>query len=133
MEHSDGQGLELENLAGLGKRSPILAAAMTIFMLSFTGIPLTLGFWGKFYLFRTVIAGGYVWLAVLGLLTSLLAAYVAFRVIQQMYFREGEPQVFWNYWTSVVAIFCALSVVVFSFMPGELFAQAAKALLGALV
>ena len=131
LEHADGTGMSLENLAGLGKRSPLLAVAMTVFMLSFTGIPLTLGFWGKFYLFRTAIAGGYVWLAVLGLLTSLLAAYVAFKVIQQMYFRAGEPELHWNYWTGVVAIFCALCVVVLSFLPGELFTLAAKALLGA--
>ena len=131
LEHADGTGMSLENLAGLGKRSPLLAAAMTVFMLSFMGIPLTLGFWGKFYLFRTAIAGGYTWLAVLGLLTSLLAAYVAFKVIQQMYFRAGEPELHWNYWTGVVAIFCALCVVVLSFLPGQLFELAASALIGA--
>ena len=131
LEHADGTGMSLENLAGLGKRSPLLAVAMTVFMLSFTGIPLTLGFWGKFYLFRTAIAGGYTWLAVLGLLTSLLAAYVAFKVIQQMYFRAGEPELHWNYWTGVVAIFCALCVLVLSFFPGDLFTLAARALIGA--
>jgi NADH-quinone oxidoreductase subunit N len=130
MEHADSTGISLESLAGLGKRTPILAAAMTVFMLSFTGIPLTLGFWGKFYLFRTAIEGGYVWLAVLGLLTSLLAAYVAFRVIQQMYFRAGEPELQGSYWTNFVAIFCALCVVGLSFMPAQLFELASKALLG---
>ena len=131
MEHADGSGLEMKDLAGLGKRAPLLAASLTVFMLSFTGIPLTLGFWGKFYLFRTAIAGGYTWLAVLGLLTSVLAAYAAFRVVQQMYFRSGEAQVHLNYWTTVAAVFCALCVLVLSFIPGELFSLAAKALLGA--
>jgi NADH-quinone oxidoreductase subunit N len=130
LEHADGTGLSLTNLAGFGKRSPLLAAAMTVFMLSFTGIPLTLGFWGKFYLFRTAIAGGYTWLAVLGLLTSLLAAFVAFRVIQQMYFREGDVELHPSYWTNFVAIFCALCVVVLSFMPAQLFELAARAVLG---
>jgi proton-translocating NADH-quinone oxidoreductase, chain N len=130
LEAADGTGLSLDSLAGLGKRAPLLAAAMTVSMLSFTGIPLTLGFWGKFYLFRTAIAGGYVWLAVLGLLTSLLAAYVAFRVIREMYFREGEPQLHISYWTNFVAIFCALCVVVLSFIPAQLFDLAAKAVLG---
>ena len=130
VEHADGTGLSLTNLAGFGKRSPLLAAAMTVFMLSFTGIPLTLGFWGKFYLFRTAIAGGYTWLAVLGLLTSLLAAFVAFRVIQQMYFREGDVELHPSYWTNFVAIFCALCVVVLSFMPAQLFELAARAVLG---
>jgi NADH-quinone oxidoreductase subunit N len=131
MEQADGTGLSLESLAGLGKRAPLLAAAMTVCMLSFTGIPLTLGFWGKFYLFRTAIEGGYVWLAVLGLLTSLLAAYVAFRIIRQMYFRAGEPELQGSYWTNFVAIFCALCVLGLSFMPAQLFELASKALLGA--
>jgi len=131
LEDANSGGLDLENLAGLGKTSPMLAAALTIFMLSFTGIPLTLGFWGKFYLFRSVIAGGYVWLAVIGLLTSLVGAYFALKVITTMYFKEGSPQVFKSYWVTVVAVFCALCVVVLSFIPAQLFDLAAKALIGA--
>ena len=131
LEGADGKGPQLGDLAGLGKCSPVLAAAMTVFMLSFTGIPLTLGFWGKFYLFRTAIEGGYVWLAVIGLLTSLIAATYSLRVVVLMYFHEGEPQLNWNYWTAVAAIFCALCVVVLSFIPGQLFDMAAKALIGA--
>jgi NADH-quinone oxidoreductase subunit N len=131
LEQPDGKGLDLQDLAGLGKRSPILAAALTVFMLSFTGIPLTLGFWGKFYLFRTVIEGGYLWLAIVGLLTSLLAAYYSLRLLVMMYFTKGEPKINVTYWTSVVAIFCALCVLVLSFIPGELFDLAARALFGA--
>ena len=55
MEKDYGEGLFLEDLAGLGKRYPWLGVAMLVFMLSFAGIPLTMGFWGKFYLFRTAI------------------------------------------------------------------------------
>jgi NADH-quinone oxidoreductase subunit N len=131
LEKDDRTGLELDDLAGLGRRSPLLAAAMTIFMLSFTGIPLTLGFWGKFYLFRTVIQGGYVWLAVLGILTSLVAAYYSLRVIVKMYFTPGEAEVKVCFWTTVVAIFCALCVLVLSFLPGELLSLAARAVFGA--
>lgn len=131
LEQPDGKGLDLQDLAGLGKRSPILAVALTVFMLSFTGIPLTLGFWGKFYLFRTAIEGGYLWLAIIGLLTSLMAAYYSLRVLVMMFFTEGEPKINLTYWTSFVAIFCALCVVVLSFIPGELFDLAARALFGA--
>ena len=130
LEQPEGKGLDLQDLAGLGKRAPILAAALTVFMLSFTGIPLTLGFWGKFYLFRTVIEGGYQWLAIVGLLTSLMAAYYSLRVLVMMYFTPGEPKINVTYWTSFVAIICALCVVVLSFIPGELFDLAAKALFG---
>jgi len=131
LERPDGKGLDLQDLAGLGKRAPMLSAALTVFMLSFTGIPLTLGFWGKFYLFRTVIEGGYLWLAIVGLLTSLMAAYYSLRVLVMMYFTPGEPKINVTYWTSFVAIFCVLCVVVLSFIPGELFDLAAKALFGA--
>jgi NADH-quinone oxidoreductase subunit N len=130
MEGEKSKGNEINDLAGLGKRSPLTAAAMTVFMLSFTGIPLTLGFWGKFYLFRTAIEGGFVSLAVIGLLTSLVSAFYYFRVIVKMYFQPGSPEFHWNFWTSSVAIFCALFLVVISFIPGELFTLAMKSLIG---
>jgi len=71
MEKPEYKGVEFDDLAGLGKSSPLIAIALAVMMLSFTGVPLTLGFWGKFYLFRTAIEGGFLWLAVIGLLTSL--------------------------------------------------------------
>lgn len=129
MEKEDNKGTEINDLAGLGKRSPLTAAAMTVFMLSFTGIPLTLGFWGKFYLFRTAIEGGFVSLAVIGLLTSLVSAFYYLRVVVKMYFAEGSSDFHWNFWTSCVAIFSALAIVVLSFIPGSLFDLAVNALL----
>ena len=129
MEKNDNQGTEINDLAGLGKRAPLLAAAMTVFMLSFTGIPLTLGFWGKFYLFRTAIEGGFIGLAVIGLLTSLASAFYYLRVVVKMYFQEGTPEIHWNFWTSAIAIFAAMVLVVFSFLPGNLLNLAVKSLL----
>ncbi len=117
VEKEDGTGNEINDLAGLGKSSPWLAAAMTIFMFSFTGIPLTLGFWGKFYLFRTAIAGGNVALAVIGLLTSLASAFYYLRVVMKMYFQEGEGSMHRNGWPFVVAIIAALVVVGLAFIP----------------
>ncbi|MBM3151308.1 MAG: NADH-quinone oxidoreductase subunit N, partial [Chloroflexi bacterium] len=66
LEKQNGVGLEINDFAGLGRRKPLLAAAMTIFMLSFTGMPPTLGLVGKFYLFRTAVEGGFIGLAVIG-------------------------------------------------------------------
>lgn len=122
-------GNYLDDLAGLGKRSPLSAAAMTVFMLSFTGIPLTLGFWGKFYLFRTAIEGDFIGLAIIGLLTSLVSAFYYLRVVVRMYFAEGTATFHWNFWTSAVAIFAALALLVFSFVPGWFFDLAAQATL----
>ena len=129
MEKEDNQGSEINDLAGLGKQAPLLAAAMTVFMLSFTGIPLTLGFWGKFYLFRTAIEGGFIGLAVIGLLTSLVSAFYYLRVVVKMYFQEGTLQLHRNFWTAAVAVLCALALLVVSFIPGELFALAVNSVL----
>ncbi|HVY95238.1 MAG TPA: NADH-quinone oxidoreductase subunit N, partial [Bryobacteraceae bacterium] len=62
--------LRIEDLAGLGQRQPFTAAMMTVFLLSLIGVPLTGGFFGKFYIFRAALHSGLTWLAVLGLLNS---------------------------------------------------------------
>ncbi len=93
LERAEGKGLELDDYAGLGKKYPWLAVSMLVFMLSFAGVPPTMGFAGKFYLFRTVLEGGYVGLAVIGVLASLISAYYYLRLVIYMYFREGDPTI----------------------------------------
>lgn len=75
----------IEDFAGLGVRSPALSAMLTIFLLSLTGIPLTGGFFGKFYIFKAALDSHLVWLAVLGMLNSAVAAYYYLRVVVVMY------------------------------------------------
>ncbi len=87
---SDDSGDEIERFAGLGRRRPLLALCMTLFMLSLAGIPPLAGFAGKLMVFQSAIAAGYTWLAVLGILTSVVALVYYFRVIGVMYFRP-EP------------------------------------------
>ena len=130
VEKDDSTGNEINDLAGLGKKFPLLAAAMSVFMLSFAGIPLTLGFWGKFYLFRTAIQGGFIWLAVIGLLTSLVSAFYYLRVIVKMYFQDGDPHVRRNLWTTLVAVLAALLVIGLAFIPGVLFTLAGAGIIG---
>ena len=93
LEQAEGKGLSIDDYAGLGRKYPLLAASMTIAMLSFTGVPPTLGFVGKFFLFGSVIQGGYYGLALIGVLTSLVSAYYYLRVVVVMYMRDGEPVV----------------------------------------
>ncbi len=82
-----------EGYNGLAKRQPLLAATNTIFLLSLAGIPLTAGFFAKYYMLASVIkTGSYLWLVVLGVLFAAVSAYYYFRVIQAMYFKEGEAQ-----------------------------------------
>lgn len=121
VEKDDGSGNEINDLAGLGNSAPLLAGAMAVFMLSFTGIPLTLGFWGKFYLFRTAIQGGFIWLAVIGLLTSLVSAFYYLRVIVKIYFQPGEAVVNQGRMIVAIAVLLAIVVVGMAFAPGWLF------------
>jgi NADH-quinone oxidoreductase subunit N len=112
LEKAEGKGLEIEDYAGLGRKYPVLAAIMTVSMLSFTGIPPTLGFVGKFYLFRSVIDGGFVWLAIIGILTSLVSAYYYLRVVIYMYMQEGEPTVHRNNWVYFTAAAAGIGMIV---------------------
>ncbi len=129
LEKPGMKGLDLTDYAGLGKKYPLLGAAMAIFMLSYTGIPLTLGFWGKVYLFGAAIQGGFIWLAIIGLLASLVSAYYYLKVIVMMYMKPGDPDISCDLWVHIIAITCALLVVGVSFLPGTLLDWAGQALL----
>ncbi len=129
LERAEGKGLQLEDYYGLGKKYPVLAAAMLVFMLSFIGVPPTIGFVGKFYLFRTVLEGGYTWLAVIGVLTSLLSAYYYLRVVVNMYMREGDPEIAPDRLVQLVSIAGALAVVLLSVFATPLFRWASQAVL----
>jgi NADH-quinone oxidoreductase subunit N len=123
------KGLALEDYAGLGRKHPALAAAMTVFMLSLIGLPPTLGLIGKLYLFRAVMAGGYYGLAVIGVVTSLISAYYYLRVVVIMYMREGTPTRTREVWVELTTGAAAIVTVVLSLMPAPLFALASEAVL----
>lgn len=129
VETEGGRGLEINDYAGLGLKYPLMGIAMSVAMLSFTGIPPTLGFWGKLHVFRVAIDSGYVGLAVFGLLASLLSAYYYLRVIVVMYMKPGEPQAVRGGWTAVVAGIASLAVVLVALFPNSLIEWAAQALM----
>lgn len=129
VEKAQGQGLELKDYAGLGRKYPLLGAAMTVFMLSLVGVPPTLGFWGKFYLFRTAVEGGFTGLALIGLLTSLVSAYYYLRVVVIMYMQPGEPETADDPWLRLVALVCATAVVLLAFVPWSVLSLVLKATL----
>jgi len=129
LERAEGRGLALDDYAGLGRKYPALAAAMTIFMLSLIGLPPTLGLIGKIYLFRAAIAGGFYGLAVIGVLTSLVSAYYYLRVVVIMYMREGQPTRTRETWLDLTTALTAVVTVVVSLYPAPLFALASSAVL----
>lgn len=124
-----GSGLQLEDYAGLGRKHPALAAAMAVAMFSFTGIPPTLGFFGKFYLFRTAVEGGFIGLALIGVVTSLISAYYYLRVVIVMYMQEGDPIVHREPWAIFTAKASAVAIVALSIFSAPLFNWASQALL----
>lgn len=76
---------------GFAKQQPLLAATTTIFLLSLAGIPLTAGFLSKFYMLKAAMAAGSgLWLVIFAVLMAAVSVYYYFRVIQAMYFREGN-------------------------------------------
>lgn len=83
---------EMEAYKGLGWRSPLLAVLMTVFLFSLTGLPPTGGFIGKFYLFAAVIRQKYYWLALVGVLNSVVALYYYARIVKAMFLEEASDR-----------------------------------------
>lgn len=83
----------LEDYQGLGRSSPLLAATLTIFLLSLIGIPITGGFFAKFYVFSAALRANLVWLTLIGVLNSAVGAYYYLRIIVMMYMRESRKEI----------------------------------------
>jgi NADH-quinone oxidoreductase subunit N len=97
MEREGEKHLTFDDYAGLGTTKPFMAALMAVFMFSLAGIPPFAGFFGKYYLFVGAIEGGYTWLAIVGVLASVVSVYYYLRLVMVMYFQEAtttEPVAF---------------------------------------
>lgn len=77
---------------GLGKRNPLMAACMVVAMLSLAGIPITAGFFAKYFVFATLIGTSFKWLIIVAILTSAVGAYYYFKVIIAMYFKPADTE-----------------------------------------
>jgi len=83
----------LEDYEGLGRSSPLLAATLTIFLLSLIGIPMTGGFFAKFYVFSAALRSNLIWLTLIGVVNSAIGSYYYLRIIVVMYMREARKEV----------------------------------------
>jgi NADH-quinone oxidoreductase subunit N len=84
--------LSLDDYAGFGQRQPVAAAALALFLLSLLGLPVTAGFFGKFYIFKAAVNSHLIWLAILMAVNSVIGAYYYLRVIVVMYMREPSAE-----------------------------------------
>jgi NADH-quinone oxidoreductase subunit N len=85
--------LNIDDFAGLGTRQPFAAAALSLFLLSFLGLPITAGFFGKLYIFTAAIHSNLIWLAVLMAINSVIGAYYYLRIIVVMYMHDHKGAV----------------------------------------
>jgi NADH-quinone oxidoreductase subunit N len=91
-----GQGeryLNVDDFAGLGTRQPFTAAALSLFLLSFLGLPITAGFFGKLYIFTAAVHSNLIWLAILMAINSIIGSYYYLRIIIVMYMHEHKGPV----------------------------------------
>jgi NADH-quinone oxidoreductase subunit N len=117
--------LSLDDYAGLGRRQPLVAAALTLFLLSLLGLPVTAGFFGKFYVFKAAVNSHLIWLAVLMAVNSVIGAYYYFRLIVVMYMREPDAKaapvavIGFPLTVNVVLTVTALGTVYFGLFPNQ--------------
>ena len=88
----DGESLRIADYAGLGFRKPLLALFMTIMLLSLAGFPPTAGFVGKFYVFRSAVDAGHIWLVVIAAINTAISAFYYLRVVVVMYMKDPEAE-----------------------------------------
>jgi NADH-quinone oxidoreductase subunit N len=85
------EAVSYEDLSGIGRRHPAAALAFSLFLVSLAGIPPTAGFFGKLYIFQSAIDAGLYWVAVIGMINSVIGAYYYLRVMVHLYMREPAP------------------------------------------
>jgi NADH-quinone oxidoreductase subunit N len=113
-------GNNIEGYKGLGKTNPGLASILTIFLLSLAGIPPLAGFWGKYYIFFSIIQANYFWVAIVGILLSLIGVYYYIRIILFMWFYEpaaGTIEKAKKDFAYTAAVLSALGLFVFGLYP----------------
>ncbi|PYS30878.1 MAG: NADH-quinone oxidoreductase subunit N [Acidobacteria bacterium] len=92
LSRSEDKKVQLTDYAGLGAKRPGLAAVLSLFLLSLAGVPGTAGFAGKFFIFRAAVESHLVWLAIIGVVTTVISFYYYLYVIVQMYMREPNEE-----------------------------------------
>ncbi|WP_303312271.1 NADH-quinone oxidoreductase subunit N [Hymenobacter sp. BT730] len=120
---SDSRGREDYNgLNGLAKTNPLLAFVMTVAMLSLAGIPLTGGFFGKFFIFSAAVENGYIWLVVFAVVMSMVSIYYYLRPIIAIYMHDADADsaqpVYVSSFQSAALLLLALLTIVLGVLPG---------------
>lgn len=119
----------IDDYAGLGRRSPLLAAMLTIFLLSLIGIPITGGFFAKFYVFSAALKSSLIGLTIIGLINSAVAAYYYLRLVVVMYMKEpatDEPVASVSFGTGLALVMCLVFTIYLGVLPNNVLQYALK-------
>ena len=117
---ADGESLMISDYAGLGLRKPLLAMFMTVMLLSLAGFPPTAGFVGKFYIFKSAVGAGHIWLVIIGAVNTAISAFYYLRVVVTMYMREPEEELEFSPYSSTLVIglvIAAIGVLLIGVLP----------------
>ncbi len=119
IEGEDDSRTDFDAITGLNSKSPLLAALMSLFMFALAGIPPLAGFFGKYYVFVGAIESGLTWLAIVGVVASLISVYFYLRVVVLMYFKEPIQNFNINSspYSLTSVIICSLLVLIFGIIP----------------
>ena len=122
VEGENDTNLDINSYAGLASRRPLLAGLLAICMFSLAGIPPFAGFFGKYYVFMAAIKSNLTWLAIIGVLSSVISIYFYLRIVVLMYFKDAEGELsITNSNTGLLAVLIAvLLVIVIGIAPGSL-------------
>lgn len=116
----DGESLMISDYAGLGFKKPLLALFMTLMLLSLAGFPPTAGFVGKFYIFRSAVESGQIWLVIIGAINTAISAFYYLRVVVAMYMREPEAELDFHPYPGLLIValtLAAIGVVLIGILP----------------
>ncbi|MDP4117319.1 MAG: NADH-quinone oxidoreductase subunit N [Bacteroidota bacterium] len=121
IEGNNETNLEISDLSGLGQNKPLLAALMAVAMFSLAGIPPFSGFFSKYYIFIAAVKADLTWLAVLGVLSSLISVYFYIRIIIIMYFKPAEGSIIITKSNSglIAVIIAVICIIVLGIFPGS--------------
>jgi NADH-quinone oxidoreductase subunit N len=107
---------KISDFAGMGFKYPLMGLALSIFMFSMAGIPPTAGFMGKFYIFTAAINSGFIWLAIFGVINSVISIYYYLRVIVTLYFQDAEQEITLSATSPAIVVAIVLAVIGVLFM-----------------
>jgi NADH-quinone oxidoreductase subunit N len=130
IEGEGKEGNSVSRFKGLAKNHPLIAGAMSLFMLSLAGFPPTAGFFGKLYVFMAAIKEGYILITVMAVIATVISVYFYLRIITMMYFHENESdeKVVIHRGMGTIIALSSIAIILIGFFPSRLMSIAMESI-----